>query len=252
MTKRIIPCLDVRNGRVVKGTQFKNLADVNDPIQLAQTYNSRGADELVMYDITASSEGRSIDFALVERIARELTIPFTVGGGIRSLQDITEALRRGAQKVSITSAAVENPRLIAHAAQKFGSYCIVAAIDAKEVAEGRWHVFTHGGRRDTGRDVLEWAQELESLGAGEIVLNSMDTDGVREGYNISLTRRVAQSVRIPVIASGGAGNMEHFYEVLTVGGADGALAASVFHFQVIDIRELKEYLGNRGVPIRRM
>ena len=251
MTKRIIPCLDVKDGRVVKGAKFQNLVDVSDPIRLAQTYSEHGADELVMYDITASSEGRRIAVELVEKIARQVTIPFIVGGGIRSLEDIRQVFQAGADKVSITSASVQNPQLIQEAAEEFGSSRIIAAIDAQEVA-GSWHVFTHGGRVDTGRDAVEWAQELESLGAGEIVLNSIDTDGVRQGYSIDLTRQVAEAVRIPVIASGGAGSMEHFYEVLTAGRADAALAASVFHFGVIDIRELKEYLENRGVPVRRM
>jgi cyclase len=251
MTKRIIPCLDIQGGRVVKGAKFKDLVDVSDPVQLARSYNQQGADELVMYDISASSEGRGIALQLVRDIAAEVTIPFIVGGGIRSLQDIQSVLEAGADKVSITSAAVQNPSLIEEGAKEFGSSCIIAAIDAKEVGAGRWNVFIHGGRIDTGRDVLEWARELEGLGAGELVLNSIDTDGVREGYNIPLNESVAAAVKIPVIASGGAGTMEHFYDVL-MAGANGALAASVFHFGVIGIRELKEYLEGRGVPVRRV
>jgi len=250
MTKRIIPCLDLQNGKVVKGVKFQNVAEVRDPIALAAAYSSGGADGLVMYDINASYENRSIALNLVEKVASVVSIPFIVGGGIRSLEDIRNILQAGADKVSITSAAVLNPKLITAAAQEFGSNRIIAAIDAKE-AGGRWHVTIQGGRTDTGRDAVEWAQELESLGAGELVLNSIDTDGVREGYSIELTRSVAEAVAIPVIASGGAGTMEHFYEVLTTGKAAAALAASVFHFGLINVRELKEYLWERGVPVRR-
>lgn len=249
--KRIIPCLDVRDGRVVKGAQFQNIVDVNDPVKLAQTYTAIGADTLVLYDITASSEGRSTDIEVVKRTAPHVDIPFIVGGGIRSLEDISLVLDAGADKVSITSAAVKNPQLLKEGAQEHGRERIVLAIDAKRVGDQRWNVFINGGRIDTGRDVVEWAQEAESLGAGEIVLNSIDTDGEKAGFSLDLTRTVAQSVTIPVIASGGAGTMEHFYEVLTEGKADAALAASVFHFGTIDIRELKEYLWNRGVPVRR-
>ncbi|MCC6055358.1 MAG: imidazole glycerol phosphate synthase subunit HisF [Desulfurococcaceae archaeon] len=249
MTKRIIPCLDVKNGRVVKGINFVNLRDKGDPVELAARYEEEGADEIVFLDITASIEGRETLFKVVRETASVLTIPLTVGGGIRSLEDISKALSSGADKVSINTAAVENPQLVLKAADEFGSQSIVVAIDAKKVG-GSYVVFTRSATYNTGLNAIEWAKRVTDLGAGEILLTSIDRDGTRLGYDIELTRSVAEAVPIPVIASGGAGILEHFYEVLTEGKADAALAAGVFHDGVIRIRELKCYLAMRGVEVR--
>ncbi|WP_073165702.1 imidazole glycerol phosphate synthase subunit HisF [Desulfofundulus australicus] len=250
LTKRIIPCLDVTDGRVVKGTNFINLRDAGDPVELAAFYDREGADELVFLDITASAQGRKTVLDMVYRTAGEVFIPFTVGGGISSLEDIRSILSAGADKVSINTAAVKNPGLVADAAQKFGSQCIVVAIDARQVAPGKWEVYIHGGRTPTGIDAVEWARQVEGLGAGEILLTSMDRDGTKDGYDLELTRAVARAVNIPVIASGGAGTLEHIAEVLTAGEADAALAASIFHFGQYSIRQVKEYLKEKGVPVR--
>ncbi|MGQ9497091.1 MAG: imidazole glycerol phosphate synthase subunit HisF [Desulfotomaculales bacterium] len=250
LAKRIIPCLDVTDGRVVKGVNFVNLRDAGDPVELAALYDREGADELVFLDITASAEGRAIMRDVVRRTAEQVFIPFTVGGGLRTLEDIRLMLAAGADKVSLNTAAVKNPRLVADAAVAFGTQCIVVAIDAKRVAPGKWEVYTHGGRTPTGIDALEWARRVESLGAGEILLTSMDCDGTQDGYDIELTRAVADAVRLPIIASGGAGTLEHIAQVLTEGGADAALAASIFHFGTYRIREVKEYLRQRGIPVR--
>lgn len=248
-TKRIIPCLDVDNGRVVKGTNFVNLIDAGDPVEIAKMYDKSGADELVFLDITASSDAREIKANLVRKVAECVFIPFTVGGGIRTVDDFRMILREGADKVAVNSAAIMNPSLIEEAAKIFGSQCVVVAIDAKRVGDG-WHIFKNGGRVDMGIDAVEWAVKAESLGAGEILLTSMDCDGTKNGYDLELTRKISDSVSIPVIASGGAGKMEHFYDALEEGGADAALAASLFHFREMEIKDLKEYLKNRGVSIR--
>ena len=247
--KRIIPCLDVKNGRVVKGVSFVNLRDAGDPVECAAQYNKVGADELVLLDITATHEGRSTMIDIVERVASTIFIPFTVGGGIRGLDDFTAMLRAGADKVSVNSAAVRNPALIEQAAYKFGSQCVVCAIDAKRRGNS-WEVYLNGGRIPTGIDALEWAKEAENRGAGEILLTSMDCDGQKNGYDNELTRAVSERVGIPVIASGGAGALEHFYDAFTEGCADAVLAASLFHFNEISIPELKAYLSGRGVPVR--
>lgn len=239
---RIIPCLDVANGRVVKGRQFKNIQDVADPVTLAKKYNEAGADELVFYDITASTEGRSIFLNVVEKIAQVTSIPFTVGGGIRTLEDIQLVLEAGADKVSINSAAIINPSFIEEAADKFGSSCIVLAMDVKQVAANKWHVFNKGGSNDTEIDAIEWALSSEKLGAGEIVVNAIDDDGEKGGFNLVLTKTIAETVAIPVVASGGAGTKAHFASALKEGKADGALAASVFHYGDINIPDLKKYL----------
>lgn len=249
--KRIIPCLDVNNGRVVKGTSFVNLRDAGDPVEAAVAYDQQGADELVLLDITASAQERGTILGIVSRVAEQIFIPFTVGGGIRTADDFTALLRAGADKVSVNSAALKNPDLIREAAEKFGSQCVVCAIDAKRRAGGGWTVYLNGGRVDTGRDAVEWAQEAERLGAGEILLTSMDCDGVKEGYDLELTAAVSQLVNIPVIASGGAGKPEHFYDAFTKGKADAVLAASLFHFGEITIPELKKYLAGREIPVRR-
>jgi cyclase len=248
-TKRIIPCLDVDKGRVVKGKKFKEIKEVADPVELAKRYNEEGADELVFYDITASTEGRNLFSDVVERVAKEITIPFTVGGGIRTVGDINRVLQAGADKVSINSAAVTNPDLIKEAASEFGSACIVFALDAKKMTDGKWHVFTKGGQHDTGINAIEWAKRGEELGAGEIVVNSIDADGAKNGYDLELTNKIAEAVRIPVVASGGAGEKEHFAEALK-GGAAAALAASVFHYNEIPIPELKRFLAEQDIPIR--
>ncbi|WP_085521324.1 imidazole glycerol phosphate synthase subunit HisF [Tuberibacillus sp. Marseille-P3662] len=251
LTKRIIPCLDVKDGRVVKGIQFLDLRDAGDPVELAAYYDSERADELVFLDISATHEGRETMVHVVEQVARTLAIPFTVGGGIRTLEDMKKMLRAGADKVSINSAAVQHPDLIQQGADYFGSQCIVVAIDARyEPERGGWTVYTHGGRRSTGRDVMEWAEEAVALGAGEILLTSMDCDGAKEGFDIPLTRAVSHKVTVPVIASGGAGSRDHFESVLTEGHADAALAASIFHFKETAIRHVKDDLSKKGVRIR--
>lgn len=250
-TKRIIPCLDVHNGRVVKGVNFVDLKDAGDPVEIAAAYDKAGADELVFLDITASSDARNTVVDLVRRVAQQVFIPFTVGGGIRTIEDFKAVLREGADKISVNSAAVDDPSLIARAADKFGSQCVVVAIDAKRRPDGSgWNIYKHGGRIDTGIDAVEWAKKVCGLGAGEIMLTSMDCDGTKGGYDILLTRAVSDTVSIPVIASGGAGNEEHFYDALTEGGAEAALAASLFHYKELEIRELKKYLRARGVSVR--
>ena len=250
-TKRIIPCLDVNNGRVVKGTNFVNLRDAGDPIEVAKIYDAAGADELVFLDITASSDAREIKADMVRRVAENVFIPFTVGGGIRTVEDFKMILREGADKVAVNSAAIMNPVLISEAADKFGSQCVVVAIDAKRREDGSgWNIFKNGGRVDMGIDAVEWAVKSEQSGAGEILLTSMDCDGTKAGYDLALTKAVAESVGIPVIASGGAGTMEHFYEALTEGKAEAALAASLFHFRELEIRDVKQYLRDRGVSVR--
>ena len=250
-TKRIIPCLDVNNGRVVKGVNFVNLRDAGDPVEVAKAYDREGADELVFLDITASSDNRGTVVDMVRRVAENVFIPFTVGGGIRTVDDFRMLLREGADKISINSSAINNPRLITDAAEIFGSQCVVVAIDARKRENGEgWTVYKNGGRIDVGLDAVEWAAEAEKLGAGEILLTSMDCDGTKAGYDLKLTRAIADEVKIPVIASGGAGNMEHFYDALTKGGADAALAASLFHYRELEIRTLKEYLKGKGVPVR--
>ncbi|MBE3553711.1 MAG: imidazole glycerol phosphate synthase subunit HisF [Thermicanus sp.] len=251
LAKRIIPCLDVKEGRVVKGVQFLQLSDAGDPVELARRYSLEGADELVFLDISASHEGKKTMVDVVRKTAAEVNIPFTVGGGIRDVEGMRELLLAGADKVSINTSAVLHPELITEGARKFGSQCIVAAIDAKWDGEKeRWEVYTHGGRRATGLDAVAWAKQVEALGAGEILLTSMDTDGRKDGFDLPLTRRVAEEVGIPVIASGGAGTPEHFAEVLTTGKADAALAASVFHYGLIRIAEVKEKVRERGVEVR--
>lgn len=250
-TKRIIPCLDVNAGRVVKGVNFVNLIDAGDPVECALAYDKAGADELVFLDITASSDARDTVVDMVRAVAESVFIPFTVGGGIRTVDDFKKILREGADKVAVNSAAIMNPNLIAEAADKFGSQCVVVAIDAKRRADGSgWNIFKNGGRVDMGIDALEWAVKACELGAGEILLTSMDCDGTKNGYDIELTRTIAENVSIPVIASGGAGTMEHFKEALTDGKADAALAASLFHFKELEIREVKKYLANEGIPVR--
>ncbi len=248
--KRIIPCLDVKNGRVVKGVNFVNLRDAGDPVECAIEYDKKGADELVLLDITATNEGRGTMIDIVSRVANSIFIPFTVGGGIRTTEDFKELLRAGADKISVNSAAVRNPDLINEAAYKFGSQCVVCAIDAKRREQGGWEVYLNGGRLPTGIDAVSWAQEAVSRGAGEILLTSMDCDGKKTGYDLELTRAVSERVGVPVIASGGAGALEHFYDALTVGKADAVLAASLFHFNEIPIETLKAYLAEKGIPVR--
>ena len=250
-TKRIIPCLDVHNGRVVKGVNFVDLKDAGDPVEIGAAYDKAGADELVFLDITASSDARNTVVDLVRRVAENVFIPFTVGGGIRTVDDFRALLREGADKISINSSAINRPELISEAADKFGSQCVVVAIDAKHRADGSgWNIYKNGGRIDTGLDALEWADKVTRRGAGEILLTSMDCDGTKAGYDIELTRRIAEIVPVPVIASGGAGTKEHFYEALTDGKADAALAASLFHYKELEIRDLKQYLNNKGVSVR--
>lgn len=250
-TKRIIPCLDVHNGRVVKGVNFVNLQDAGDPVEIAAAYDAAGADELVFLDITASSDGRETVVDMVRKVASKVFIPFTVGGGIRTVDDFKMLLREGADKISVNSSAIDRPILISEAADKFGSQCVVVAIDAKRRADGSgFNIYKHGGRLDMGIDAVEWAMKAESLGAGEILLTSMDGDGTKAGYDLELTRQIAENVKIPVIASGGAGKLEHFKDALTVGKADAALAASLFHFKELEIRQVKEYLRNEGVSVR--
>ena len=248
--KRIIPCLDLKNGRVVKGTNFVGLRDAGDPVEAAVEYDRQGADELVLLDITASSDARNIMTDIVSRVAESIFIPFTVGGGIRTVEDFTAILRAGADKVSMNSAALKDPSIISNAAKKFGSQCVVVAMDAKRSEGGGWTLYLNGGRIDTGKNVLEWAREAEQLGAGEILLTSMDCDGTKDGYDVELTRKIADSVPIPVIASGGAGKKEHFFDVIANGKAAAVLAASLFHFKELEIRDLKSYLAEQGVPVR--
>ena len=251
-TKRIIPCLDVKNRRVVKGVNFVDLKDAGDPVEIAEAYDKAGADELVFLDITATSDDRGTVVDMVRRVAEKVFIPFTVGGGIRTVEDFKVLLREGADKISINSSAINRPELISEAAEKFGSQCVVVAIDARRREDGTgWNVYKNGGRIDTGLDAIEWAKKADRLGAGEILLTSMDCDGTKSGYDIELTRQIAESVSIPVIASGGAGTMEHFYDALTEGEADAALAASLFHYKELEINELKDYLAKRGVPVRK-
>lgn len=262
LAKRIIPCLDVKNGRVVKGVNFVELRDAGDPVEQARLYDAAGADELTFLDITASHEKRDILLDVVRRVADQVFIPFTVGGGVRTVEDFREILLAGADKVSMNTAAVQNPSVISQAAERVGSQCVVVAIDAKkkttkdggrktEDIRSSWEVFTHGGRTPTGKDVIEWAREVERLGAGEILLTSMDCDGTKDGYDIALTRAVADAVSIPVIASGGAGRIEHFADALTDGHADAALAASLFHFGELTIGQVKEYLASQGIAVRK-
>ena len=251
-TKRIIPCLDVNNGRVVKGVSFVNLKDAGDPVEIAKAYDRAGADEVVFLDITASSDNRNTVVDMVRKVAENVFIPFTVGGGIRSVEDFKTLLREGADKISINSSAINQPTLISEAAMKFGSQCVVVAIDARKREDGSgWNVYKNGGRIDTGLDAIEWAVKANQLGAGEILLTSMDCDGTKAGYDINLTRQIADNVSIPVIASGGAGTKEHFYDALTSGGADAALAASLFHYKELEIMDLKNYLAEKGVSVRR-
>jgi cyclase len=250
LARRIIPCLDIRAGRVVKGVRFVDLRDAGDPVAHAPFYEEEGADELVFLDITASVEDRGILLEVVRRVAEVLSIPFTVGGGVRDVEDFRALLRAGADKVSINTAAVQHPERITEAARRFGSQCVVVAIDAKRIGPDRWEVYIHGGRTPTGLDAVAWAREAERRGAGEILLTSIDADGTREGYDLALTRAVAEAVGIPVIASGGAGAPEHFYRVFTEGKADAALAASLFHFRELRIADLKRYLAERGIPVR--
>jgi len=258
LAKRIIPCLDVKDGRVVKGINFVNLRDAGDPVEQAQVYDAERADELVFLDITASHERRDITIEMVRRVADAIFIPFTVGGGIRTIEDIRAILMAGADKVSINTAAVQNPSLITEGAKHFGSQCIVVAIDAKKIPMTKsqipkrtcWQVYINGGRVPTALEAVEWAREVEARGAGEILLTSMDCDGTQEGYDVELTRTIAEAVSIPVIASGGAGKLEHFYQALTIGKADAALAASLFHYQQLTIAQVKEYLAAQGVPVR--
>ena len=251
-TKRIIPCLDVNNGRVVKGVNFVNLRDAGDPVEIAAAYDRAGADEVVFLDITASSDARGTVVDMVRKVAEKVFIPFTVGGGIRTVDDFKAILREGADKVSVNSAAINNPYLISEVADKFGRQCVVVAIDARRRPDGSgWNIFKNGGRIDTGMDAVEWAMKADALGAGEILLTRMDCDGTKAGYDIELTRMISDNVSIPVIASGGAGTKEHFYDALTEGHADAALAASLFHYKELEIMDLKNYLANRGVSVRR-
>ena len=250
-TKRIIPCLDCKDGRVVKGTNFVNLRDAGDPVEVAAAYDKAGADELVFLDITATSDDRNTTVNLVRRVAEKVFIPFTVGGGIRTVEDFRTLLREGADKISINSAAINTPELISNAADKFGSQCVVVAIDAKRRADGSgWDVYRSGGRINTGLDAVEWAAKVTSLGAGEILLTSMDCDGTKAGYDIELTRQITDIVNVPVIASGGAGNMEHFEDAFTKANADAVLAASLFHYKEMEIMDLKRYLASKNIPVR--
>ncbi|NLY58001.1 MAG: imidazole glycerol phosphate synthase subunit HisF [Gammaproteobacteria bacterium] len=254
LAKRIIPCLDVENGRVVKGVKFVDIRDAGDPVEIARRYNEQGADEITFLDITATHEGRDTTLHTVERMASEIFIPLTVGGGVRTVQDIRNLLNAGADKVSINSAAVFNPDFVGEAADRFGSQCIVVAIDAKRVSgpdePGRWEIFTHGGRKPTGLDAVEWAKKMEALGAGEILLTSMDQDGVKNGYDLGVTRAISDAVGVPVIASGGVGNLQHLADGILIGGADAVLAASIFHFGEYTIPQAKAYLAERGIEVR--
>lgn len=250
-TKRIIPCLDVNRGRVVKGVNFVDLKDAGDPVEIARAYDAAGADELVFLDITASCENRDTVTDMVRAVASSVFIPFTVGGGIRTVDDFKKLLREGADKISVNSAAIDRPQLITEAAEKFGSQCVVVAIDARRRADGGWNIYKHGGRLDTGIDAVWWAKKVEALGAGEILLTSMDCDGTKAGYDLELTQTVADAVNIPVIASGGAGTLEHFYEAFTKGKADAVLAASLFHYKELEIGQVKDYLAEKGISVRR-
>ena len=250
LAKRIIPCLDVTAGRVVKGTNFVDLRDAGDPIEIARRYDEQGADEVTFLDITASSDQRDIILHIVEACAEQVFIPLTVGGGVRKVEDVRRLLNAGADKVSMNTAAVQNPDLVFDASSKVGSQCIVVAIDAKQVAPGQWHVFTHGGRNDTGMDAIEWAKKVDALGAGEILLTSMDRDGTKNGFDLALTRAVSDAVKIPVIASGGVGNLQHLADGVTEGRADAVLAASIFHFGEYTVRQAKEFMAARGIEVR--
>ena len=250
-TKRIIPCLDVNRGRVVKGVNFVDLKDAGDPVEIARAYDAAGADELVFLDITASCENRDTVTDMVRAVASSVFIPFTVGGGIRTVDDFKKLLREGADKISVNSAAIDRPQLITEAAEKFGSQCVVVAIDARRRDDGGWNIYKHGGRLDTGIDAVWWAKKVEALGAGEILLTSMDCDGTKAGYDLELTQTVADAVNIPGIASGGAGTLEHFYEAFTKGKADAVLAASLFHYKELEIGQVKNYLAEKGISVRR-
>ena len=250
-TKRIIPCLDVNRGRVVKGVNFVDLKDAGDPVEIARAYDAAGADELVFLDITASCENRDTVTDMVRAVASSVFIPFTVGGGIRTVDDFKKLLREGADKISVNSAAIDRPQLITEAAEKFGSQCVVVAIDARRRDDGGWNIYKHGGRLDTGIDAVWWAKKVEALGAGEILLTSMDCDGTKAGYDLELTQTVADAVNIPVIASGGAGTLEHFYEAFTKGKADAVLAASLFHYKELEIGQVIDYLAEKGISVRR-
>ena len=250
-TKRIIPCLDVNRGRVVKGVNFVDLKDAGDPVEIARAYDAAGADELVFLDITASCENRDTVTDMVRAVASSVFIPFTVGGGIRTVDDFKKLLREGADKISVNSAEIDRPQLITEAAEKFGSQCVVVAIDARRRDDGGWNIYKHGGRLDTGIDAVWWAKKVEALGAGEILLTSMDCDGTKAGYDLELTQTVADAVNIPVIASGGAGTLEHFYEAFTKGKADAVLAASLFHYKELEIGQVKDYLAEKGISVRR-
>jgi cyclase len=250
LAKRIIPCLDVTHGRVVKGVSFVSLRDAGDPVEIARRYDEQGADELTFLDITASSDDRGIIFRIIEQVASQVFIPLTVGGGVREVIDVRNLLNAGADKVSINTSAVTNPQLVADAASRYGSQCIVVAIDAKQVASERWEVFTHGGRKATGLDAVEWAKKMQSLGAGEILLTSMDRDGQKNGFDLALTRRVTDALEIPVIASGGVGNLQHLADGVTQGGADAVLAASIFHFGEYTVAQAKQYMASQGIEVR--
>ncbi|HXU93320.1 MAG TPA: imidazole glycerol phosphate synthase subunit HisF [Gallionella sp.] len=250
LAKRIIPCLDVTAGRVVKGVSFVELRDAGDPVEIARRYDEQGADELTFLDITASSDDRGIIFRIIEQVAEQVFIPLTVGGGVREVQDVRNLLNAGADKVSINTSAVMNPQLVADAAGRYGSQCIVVAIDAKQVAPGRWEVFTHGGRKATGLDAVEWAKKMQSLGAGEILLTSMDRDGQKNGFDLALTRAVTDALEIPVIASGGVGNLQHLVDGVKQGGADAVLAASIFHFGEYTVQQAKQFMAEQGIEVR--
>jgi len=250
LAKRIIPCLDVTHGRVVKGVSFVSLRDAGDPVEIARRYDDQGADELTFLDITASSDDRGIIFRIIEQVASQVFIPLTVGGGVREVSDVRNLLNAGADKVSINTSAVLNPQLVADASARYGSQCIVVAIDAKQVAPERWEVFTHGGRKATGLDVVEWSKKMQSLGAGEILLTSMDRDGQKNGFDLALTRRVTDALEIPVIASGGVGNLQHLADGVTLGGADAVLAASIFHFGEYTVQQAKQFMKTQGIEVR--